>query len=332
MADDHIVVHGFDTRSHCVYDLAGHASQMAIGALLETIRIAASLHGLAADARHRPNSPDDRPEFDVLLSPTPGVALDPLAGAITTRSVQRRPLSRRKLTAREIAALEASVGADHRVHWLTGRQLLRTARLTFRNAKLRLTIPEAYRVHRDIIHWGTEFSEDRVPDRALGVDPLTVALMRWAMRRWERIVFLNRYLGGTLMPRLQMDLLPGLLCAAHALVVAVRAPAGINDYIAAGRAMQRFWLTVTQLGLQMQPEQTPLIFAEYVRDGVRFSQTPHAQALAEALASELVQLIGPERAASAVFMCRVGAGQPPRSRSLRLPLEKLMLNPVRRSA
>ena len=30
-----LVVHGFDTRAHCVYDLDGHPSQISLGALLE---------------------------------------------------------------------------------------------------------------------------------------------------------------------------------------------------------------------------------------------------------------------------------------------------------
>jgi hypothetical protein len=35
--------------------------------------------------------------------------------------------------------------------------------------------------------------------------------------------------------------------------------------------MQRFWLTATQLGLQLQPELTPLIFSRYVRERRAFS-------------------------------------------------------------
>ena len=46
-SDSHVVVHGFDTRDHCVYDLDGHPSQISIGALLETLSIAASLTGCA---------------------------------------------------------------------------------------------------------------------------------------------------------------------------------------------------------------------------------------------------------------------------------------------
>jgi len=33
--NSHFDIHGFDTRKHCVYDLNGHASQLALGMLLE---------------------------------------------------------------------------------------------------------------------------------------------------------------------------------------------------------------------------------------------------------------------------------------------------------
>ena len=52
--EHHLIVHAFDTRDHCVYDLDGRPSQIALGALLETIAIAASVHGLRAEFRRRP--------------------------------------------------------------------------------------------------------------------------------------------------------------------------------------------------------------------------------------------------------------------------------------
>ena len=48
-------------------------------------------------------------------------------------------------------------------------------------AKLRLTLPEAYLTHRDVIQWHARHSDDRVPDQALGVDPLTTRLMQFVM-------------------------------------------------------------------------------------------------------------------------------------------------------
>ena len=322
--DSNIVIHGFDTREHCVYDLDGHPSQISIGALLETIAIAATQHGLRTEIMRRAGVADTHPTFDVRLVADTAVQADPLAAQIPLRSVQRRPMRWRPLTPAEKLALEAAVAPFHRITWLEGAAVkIRTARLMFANAKLRLTMPEAYRVHREIIHWGVRFSEDRVPDQALGVDPLTARLMRWIMADWQRVSFFNRYLAGTLVPRVQMDFVPSLCCAAHFVITAAQPAQGIDDYVAVGRAMQRFWLTLTGLGLAMQPELTPLIFARYVREGRVFSATAGLQEHARDLARKLDDLIGPQTSPQAVFMGRVGAGPPATARSTRRPLADL---------
>jgi hypothetical protein len=306
-----------------VYDLDGHPSQVAVGALLETMAIAASAHGLRAEAVRRRDSPDTGPVFDVRFSADAAVKPSPLLSVITTRSVQRRPLSTRPLTAGEKQALEAAAGPDHRVQWIEGfGGRWAAARLMFNNAKLRLTMPEAYEVHRSIIDWGKTHSPDKVPDQALGVDNGTLALMKWAMASWQRVNTMNTLMG-TWAPRLQMDLVPGIACAAHFVIRASSAPAGIDDYVAAGRATQRFWLTVSALGLHMQPEMTPLIFGRYVRNAVRFTRLDQLQESARALYGQLTAVIGPAPE-TAVFMGRLGAGKAPRARSLRKPLAELM--------
>jgi hypothetical protein len=272
--------------------------------------------------------PETTPTFDLDFEPSGVVQPDPLMAAITRRSVQRRPMRQRALTAAERAALSAAVGAGHELLWLeTLGERWRCARLMFANAKLRLTMPEAYEVHRDIIEWDARFSASRVPDQALGVDAMTTRLMRFVMHDWRRVAFFNRYLAGTWAPRIQMDLVPSLACAAHFVLHARQAPRSIDDYVAAGRAVQRFWLTVTQLDLAMQPELTPLIFARYVREGRRFSSAPGMQELAARLAGGLAGLVGAPIADSAVFMGRVGAGPQAQARSLRRPLADLMVDP-----
>ncbi|MHB8556148.1 MAG: nitroreductase family protein, partial [Candidatus Dormibacteria bacterium] len=45
VSDHHLVVHGSDTRHQVVFDLEGHASQLSIGTLLESLAIAASGEG-----------------------------------------------------------------------------------------------------------------------------------------------------------------------------------------------------------------------------------------------------------------------------------------------
>ena len=123
------------------------------------------------------------------------------------------------------------------------------ALLLFRSAWLRLVTPEAYQVHHDVIEWNARYSIDKVPDQSLGVNQAMLNMMRFAMHSWPRVQFFNRFLAGTWLPRIQMDLLPALACGAHFALLARRPPVTIDDNIDAGRAMQRFWLTATRLGL-----------------------------------------------------------------------------------
>jgi len=260
----------------------------------------------------------------VRLAPDAKLAPSPLAPFIETRSVQRRPMGARRLTGAEKAALEAAAGPDFAIAWFeTFPERWRAARLMFNNAKLRLTMPEAYEVHRRIIDWANPtHSPAGVPPKALGVDPGTLKLMKWAMGSWGRLSVMNALMG-TWAPRLQMDLVPGLACAAHFVLKAKRKPATIDDYVAAGRAVQRFWLTVTRLGLAMQPEMTPLIFSKYMREQTVFTRVTALRERAGRLQRETEALIFTDGDAP-VYMGRVGAGPAPTSRSLRKDLKDLM--------
>lgn len=322
--DRNVVVHGNDTRDHCVYDLDGRPSQISLGALLETMSVAASAHGLSMSAVRRMACPETTPTFDVQFTADAARLADPLLASITERRVQRRAMKTRPLTPIEKAALESAVGSDYQILWMESfSERFRVARLMFNNAKLRLTMPEAYPVHRDVIEWNVRFSEDRIPDQALGIDAATARLMRFVLGSWRRVEFFNTWLAGTLLPRLQLDLIPGLACAAHFVMKAKRKPASVDDFVAAGRAVQRFWLTATHLGLFQQPEMTPLIFGSYVRNGVSFTSVPKLQAQARDLEAAARGMIGPDTE-QAVWMGRVGAGPAPTARSVRRPLEALM--------
>ena len=324
--DRHVVIHGHDTRDHCVYDLRGHASQLSLGTLLETVTIAATEHGMQVNIQARPGQPDTNPVFDIEFKENPEIKPDSLLPYVSIRTVQRRPMSTRPINNRERKQLEAAVGNDFHIIWLANfRDRLRVARLLSRNGGLRLTLPEAFKTHSSIIQWDTNLSEDRIPAKAVGLDPVTMHLMRWALGSWKRVNFLNRYLAGTLIPRIELDFITGIACASHFIVMAKRPPQALDDFVTAGRSVQRFWLTCTRLGLQLQPEMTPLIFSSYIRNGVTFTDNARSNRLAQKLASQLADIAAPEDIANAVFMGRIGAGNTPKARSVRLPLEKLIL-------
>jgi hypothetical protein len=321
--ESHAVIHGFDTRSHCLYDLNGFGSHIAHGALLETIRISASAHGVRIESSRREDSSDTNPIYDVYFYRDPNIEPEPLAHFIERRCTQRRPLSTRALTHHEKDTLARSVG-DHQVLWIDGWEgRWAMSKLLFASAKLRLTIPEAYEVHRDVIEWNARESADRIPDAALGLDPMSLKLTRWAMHSWERLEFLNRYFAGHLVPRIQLDLLPALRCAAHFVLLRTEEARGIDDHVESGRVVQRFWLTATSLGLQLQPEMTPAIFAAYSRRRIPISRASGAVDSANQLASSL-DSITENQSARIAFMGRIGHGPIPQARSARKPLPALV--------
>ena len=307
----------------------GQASQLSVGALLETLRIAASAHGRLTRVTRRRRAPTNS-RFSTFAWSRPAAALpDPLHAAMRERAVQRKPLStrrdRRRATRR---ALDAALGPDHRVLWFeAARQRARWAWLAVRSAKIRLTIPEAYAVHRDVIAWGARFSDDRIPDQALGAGALSLRSMRWALGSWRRVQTMNRYFGGTLAPRLELDLLPGLRCGAHFAIVAARPPRGIDDHVAAGAAVQRFWLTATGSACSCSRSTRPWCSARTPVEAPRSRAIGRRRAGPHEVRTRLDALLGASAAEGAVFLGRIGHGPAPTSRSLRLPLEKLHWSP-----
>ena len=91
--------------------------------------------------------------------------------------------------------------------------------------------------------------------------------------------------------------------------------------------MQRFWLEATKQGLQLQPEMTPVIFSRYVAQSMTFTCVAAEQALAEQLAGDLSKILGGgAHPLQRVYMGRVGFGPTPESRSVRPPLESLLVD------
>ncbi|WP_332670190.1 nitroreductase family protein [Aromatoleum sp.] len=325
---DELAVRGFDTRDHILYDFEGHASHLAHGALLETIRVAATGFGLQASWNLRPGSPDTAPVYDVRLRETPRLPVDPLFPYIEKRVVQRRPMRATALTDAQRQALASAPGPDYEVDFFeSASERRKVARLLWDNAYIRLTCPEAFEVHREIIEWGARFSKDRIPEQAVGVDPLTARLMKWAMRSWSRVDFLNRYLFGTIPPRVQLDLLPALRCAAHILLRPRGALVNLSDYVNAGVAMQRLWLTATASGLHLQPQMTPVIFRWYAQAGKAMSATPEIGRRVLDVAARFERLSGAPGGSPVAFFCRVGNSSAPVSRSLRRDLGDLLRAP-----
>lgn len=330
--EDAVTLHIQDQSDWDLYDYdGGRPSLLSTGALLETLRIAASDFGKMIWWDYR--SPDRgqtgprRHLIDVTLQPAPGTPADPLLPTVTERSVDRRPYGLAPLTAGQKEALEAAVAPDFTLEWFESRQARwRFAKMNGQASDIRLRLRQAYEVHRKMIDWDRSLSPGGIPAGAIGLDAGTLKIMRWAMADWSRLDRLNRVLG-TLSARLQLDYLPGLFCAAHFALKAKAPLKSPQDLLKAGGALQRFWLAATDLGLALQPGMAAMIFAHHGENTPDLFADERQRAQARGLARELADLVGRNENEELVFLGRLGkakrAGVP--SRSIRRPLEELLL-------
>ena len=340
------VIHAKDTRDWVVYDLEGNASKMALGCLIENMDLAARHMGFGLDWQFSIDETLPTHEFgaykvSVMLTKTNSALTteeEKLFHAIPLRTTQRKRMGTRPLTPIELAAFNAVLPAGYKLIWKSSRQeRLAIAKLLFGNGYTRLSMPEGFRVHSQIIEFrprrhdcsveqnqNNELSKDRLPAKSLGVNGLVVALTKWSLTSWSRLSFLSKYLGGTIIPRFLMDYLPAYFSSGIFALVASREATTDLDYINAGRALQRVWLQATAMNLGFQPCHTPVIFSEYQRRGVNFTDTSETIRNAQHMEAQYQQIFGADVCPRIVYMARVGRSEAPQYRSVRLSLEELL--------
>ena len=149
--------------------------------------------------------------------------------------------------------------------------------------------------------------------------------MRAVLSSWECVQFLNRYIGAAWSTSLQLDGWTSLSCGAHMIMLRDQKPQTDEDFIDIGKAVQRVWLTATQLDLWHQPEMVIPIFARYISKNVPFTKlTDQLQEVASAKKT-LGEIIDTDTD-RVVWVGRLGFGPAPTARAMRLPLEKLIIS------
>ena len=341
------IIHGHDTRKHVVYDLKGNASKLALGCFIENCKIASQSLNYDIEINLTTNKEGKEPNHEEYsLFPTFAISLTPAETAlekhalfpyIKTRCVQRKRMGTRQLTRIEKQKLETILPKGFSVIWKESfADRWTVAKFMYGNATTRLSMKEGYDVHSKIMEFtpldqdkspekncNSTFSKDKLPAKSLGLDPITIALTKWTLKSWKRFQFLDKYLGGTITPKLLLDFSTAIKSCAHFVIVADKEPETLDDYLSAGAAVQRFWLQATELQLGFQPEQTPVIFSEYLRQNTDFTTNEFTKKNAKVMDTSFKNLIGADNVKRAVYMGRLGRTTTPTSRSVRLSLDEL---------
>jgi hypothetical protein len=294
--------------------------------LLENIAVAAPSQGKSAQWQYQGLSGNVH-RIRVQLHQDPPAREHPLSGQIQRRSVDRRPYQLRALSEGDKRALSDAVGPEFSVEWhesLGARRMV--AGLTRLATDIRLRIPETFDIHNKIVDWKQTFSPDAIPSRALGLDAMTLKIMRWTLAKRARTEMANR-MGSPFFAGLQMDFFPGLFSAAYFAFRLKQRAAGpaeeASQLLRLGQAVQRFWLTATKQGLALQPCLATLAFAHYGRAKEAFTVSAAERRKAEKLAVRAEADLGD--VPSLRFIGRIGFPKAKlESRSLRRPLAQFV--------
>ena len=305
----------------------GEPTLISAGILLETMRIAATRLQRRMDWRY--GGRDERGHrIDVQFIADADVQPDSLGACVASRSVNRWPYRLSPLRKGDRLALEAALGGKLGIDWHeSAGARWRIARLNGKATDIRLRIPEAFTIHQRIIDWDRRYSPTGIPACAVGLDAMTLRIMKWAMRNWSNTRLINRF-AGTSGAVFQMDYLPGL-CSAAYFVLRHRTSPGSGDkrvqaLLEAGEVIQRFWLTATKLGLAMQPCLATLAFAHYGKAASPFTADKAVRHKAASLAASAESILG--TGGDILFIGRLGWPRPQKRlcRSTRRSFDQLL--------
>ncbi|HLU76545.1 MAG TPA: hypothetical protein VKZ48_01425 [Burkholderiales bacterium] len=274
-------IEGDDVRLHV--DAAfkqGSADQqyvtlLSLGAVIENMRIAASVHALSCTVRREGEAID----ADIVLHFTPAsLPADELAAALKQRHTNRRPFYHGpRLSAAEQGEIEAGIvplGDQWLVRWFDeehGRarlaRLMREAEThRFANAELHQAMFGGIRFD---VGWSAGANEG-LPPAALHIEPGTRAAFA-ALRRWSFMRTLVR-VGAHHAIAMRASYIPARR-SPHLCVVASRTPVhDADELLQAGCAMERVWLAATRLNLAVQPMAAAVALARPGRSALTAQQ------------------------------------------------------------
>ncbi len=268
----------------------------------------------------------DAQRVRVTLSPAAGTNVNALLPFIESRSVNRYAYKTGAMTQGFKDDLHAQLDDDVEIFWYESfKERLSIARLMMRATDLRLRMDETYSIHKELIDWSGADSMDKLPMGSIGLTPPSLKMMKWVLDDQARCKRIMKLPAATLMTQIELDLLPGLLCAGHYVMTfnPEKTPKPqMADYLRAGHSMQRFWLRLTQQGYAMQPWYVAFMFSLYMRRNIAFTaRKKQAQRIHDHLVDDV---LGPKNISleHVFFTGRIGVPKKVNiARSIRKPLD-----------
>lgn len=304
-------------------DFEGTATALTFGCVAETLEIAARAGGLALDLAPFPDPGNNRLMARATFRPSK-LERDPLVTQITRRVTNRRRGPRALLAEGDLTTLgKAARARGAHVLFLTepgsltevGRLIGACDRLSYMNSA----------IHRDVFA-GFRWSSAEVLAHRDGLDIASLELSpteragTQLLSAWPVMAELKAFGGGKVLE----DTAVQAIDSASAVALLVFPGMTCDSYFQAGRALQRFWLTATELGIFVQPMTgLPYLFARLEQgNGVGFDEDERVELRALRKRYRALFTVPPGHAEA--FLMRLGKAEAPSALSLRRPLGEVL--------
>lgn len=312
-----IEVFNLPERDYSLYSWGQRASMIAHGALLENMSVAASTLGYRTSIDLLPHP--ERLDFTarVRLS-TADKKDDTLAEAIEQRTTNRKiykPGHLNTTQEREILKSTQEVGRGRVVLIQDREKIARFAPLASVNEKILFENHFLHSFFFDHITWTKEEDDQKKIGfyiETLELPPPAKAGFK-LFKNWNLLKLFNR-VGLSKMVAKENAKTYASASAIGAIVIDSNSA---EEYLWAGRLMERVWLKATKEGLSLQPLTGILFLMQRILGGEVKELAPEHQKLVTATYEEIKNIFGIEH--ETIAMCfRVGHSDPPTARSKRL--------------
>jgi nitroreductase len=319
-----------ESRAWVFLDFERSATYVAFGAAVENMALAAAAMGIDADIRPFPDASDPRVICDVVLTPgrgeEDGPAPDSLASQMARRATNRKYASRVPLPEDAVTDMKgAAEEAGARFLLVTKDEELTEIASLIGAADRVMYLSK--RLHHELTHelrWTqkeVEATRDGVDVATMELSPPDLAGLRLAMS-WPGMELLGKVGGG----RAMEDASRKAIDASSAVGVVVGEGTSPEAYFKAGRALERVWLTAAAHDLAMHPLSGMVyLFARVERGGGEGLSEGEVETL-KGLRERYLKLfdVAPGKEAE-VLLFRLGVADPPTLRSLRRPVEEVLI-------
>jgi sulfur-carrier protein adenylyltransferase/sulfurtransferase len=251
--ESRIFVHLDPLADSSFFNFRQMASVISSGAVLENMRIAATVFGLEGDIEHLPDSGNPECLARLDLRSTEGPK-DSLHDAIWKRCTNRKLYDRKPIPQTLISDLSSQAASQSgcRLHLLTERSdIEQLARIIYRVDRIRTEHKGLHEHLQHMIHYNDEEAlrqRDGFPIGNLEAGRIGEIFLRYT-RPWPVMNFVNK-IGLGRMVALRSCQSARASSAIALLTVPTNEP---KDFLRGGQSLERVWLYLTQKGLSAQP-------------------------------------------------------------------------------